>query len=235
MRDANLATIVTPWSDVINVTLDKCEGAIEGKENTEELLTSLLTCVREEASKDCIEFKSMQGCLKAEKFYENCRRPALNCEVWPKRLTGLIITTCCNEPKLMSEEFVDKCKIKCTFAVDNWKCTSRCLYEHAGFITESGLNEAAVKESFSANHNPSVDWSKVIDISIDACLSLYRNKYKVINITDPALLAGLEYCMKWEMSARCIDFNEVGIGSGCYGFKKFKQECQAVMPESPYK
>jgi hypothetical protein len=56
----------------------------------------------------------------------------------------------------------------------------------------------------------------------------------ITNITDPGLLSGLEYCIEWQLSARCLDFNDVGIGFGCYGLKRFREQCPSVMPDGPY-
>ncbi|KAG5668898.1 hypothetical protein PVAND_016816 [Polypedilum vanderplanki] len=234
-HSAYLDVTENPWTEVINASLDKCERSIENLSNIEEQLIAILTCINKEASKDCIEFKSIQACSKVEKIYENCHRQPLSCDTWPKRLSNSTILNCCNKPKLMSQERIEKCKIACTFAIENWKCSSKCLYEEIKvFDNDGNLNVTALKEILDSNHDSRIQWSNVIDESVEKCLKLYKEKYLMSNISDPSLLPGLMYCIEWEMSARCVDINDVGINSGCYGFKKFKEQCPDTLPIGPF-
>lgn len=46
-------------------------------------------------------------------------------------------------------------------------------------------------------------------------------------------IQALSFCLNEQLTYNCVDFNDVGAATGCYGYIKYKKACPDVKPSKP--
>lgn len=158
------------WPKIFVESFQKCHRNLIETNSIDVQLLDLTFCLKTETSKNCLQFKTDEGCMKTEKFYEDCLREKETCETWPSRLTETTITTCCNQPTLVSRDKSELCELNCTFSDDSYDCKNNCIFEGTKLILNEDLNMEALNAALNENRDPNVKWDKVIDDSVDFCI-----------------------------------------------------------------
>lgn len=164
------------WDEVILKSLEKCEESVHAKENVENQLIELFSCIKKEASKNCPEYQGIMGCSRVEKYIEDCNHEKPNCEKWPKRFDINTIMACCNYPTLVSHTERRDCNDKCMFSTNSYNCTEYCATKIEKFTKEGKLDLEEVKKVLNENRNQSMPWEKAIDEAVDSCVKYLKGK-----------------------------------------------------------
>jgi hypothetical protein len=216
------------YAEVIKKAIDTCAKTAEAQPNVNEQLVAFEFCLRTGVAKDCAEFHNSVECDPVQRFFEDCRRPKANCDVWPKRFKILTLSTCCNKPDFFGSEDRYECEKKCWLGTTS-DCAPKCSHEHLSYIDEhKNLNLSVVKAKLKALSDPKVDWTGLIDKTIDQCDKLHKEAFPDAGPFTPKHLWMFADCVDWHFDKSCIDFGEK---NNCYSMKKFKEQCPETMRE----
>jgi hypothetical protein len=214
--------------EVTKNAIDACAKNAEVQPNVNEQLVTFESCLRTEISKDCLQFEKSAECVKAERFFEDCRRPKANCDVWPKHFKRHEVWRCCKIPEFLSSEMLDQCNKKCLL-VPTYDCHAECKQELSPGLGKNNLNLAEVKAGLKARSNPKIDWSNATNMAVFMCDKhrKYRHRYKEPTPFEEEDLTLFRRCVNFFLHRSCLDIGE----NNCYAMKKFKEQCPEKMPE----
>lgn len=152
------------WKDVIEKAIENC--IYEKTDNISENFRKYYSCIGNYLTVNCVSFLPSKLCENVSERADLCREIVDDC----KFLTPNSIKSCCNVPRLIATDSVEKCKHNCQrkeiLVKKREICEGFCTLNETGILMDGKFNFINVKRNLMMGANNSVKWEKSIDITI---------------------------------------------------------------------
>jgi hypothetical protein len=59
---------------------------------------------------------------------------------------------------------------------------------------------------------------------------LYSDSYSIEDYSAPNSLQAYSFCLNEQLASNCVEFNDIGMATGCYGYIKYRKSCPDAKP-----